>query len=211
MHWDDQMTRAAVRHLRRGDPVLRDVIRRVGPFGMKLERNRFRALLRAIIAQQISGSAARSIWNRLTALTRPGPPTAAKILALPIEDLRAAGVSPQKVSYVRDLAARACDGRLQLSRLGRRSDDDVIAELVQVKGIGEWTAHMFLMFSMGRPDVLAHGDLGVRTAIRDLYGLPELPDRDTAGRIARPWRPYATIACWYCWRSCDLRQTAGNG
>ena len=98
-----------------------------------------------------------------------------------------------------------------MAKLSRLSDEDVIAELVQVKGIGEWTAHMFLMFSLGRPDVLAHGDLGVRTAIRELYDLPELPNPQTTRTIAEPWRPYASVACWYCWRSCDLRRSAGNG
>jgi DNA-3-methyladenine glycosylase II len=178
---------------------------------MRLERNRFRALLRSIIAQQISGSAARSIWKRLLQSVRPGPPTAAKIAALSVEKLRAAGVSPQKAGYVQDLAARATDGRLRLSRLSRLSDQQVVEELVQVKGVGEWTAHMFLMFSLGRPDVLALGDLGVRTAVRDLYGLTELPDRETTQTIAAPWRPWATVACWYCWRSADLRRSAGNG
>jgi DNA-3-methyladenine glycosylase II len=211
MPWDDQTTRSAVRHLRRRDPILRDVIQQVGPFAMKLERNRFRALLRSIIAQQISGSAARSIWKRLLQAVQLGPPTAEKIAALSTDDLRAAGISPQKASYIHDLAARTSDGRLRLARLSRLADEDVIAELVQVKGIGEWTAHMFLMFSLGRPDVLAHGDLGVRTAIRELYALPELPDRETTRSIAEPWRPFSTVACWYCWRSSDLRRTAGNG
>lgn len=209
--WDDRTSRTAVRHLRRKDPVLGDVIRQVGPFAMKLERNRFRALLRSIIAQQISGSAARSIWKRLLESVRPGPPTAAKIATLTVDELRASGVSPQKAAYVHDLAARATDGRLRLSRVHRLPDEDVITELVQVKGVGEWTAHMFLMFSLGRPDVLAHGDLGVRTAVRDLYGLTELPDRATTQTIAAPWRPWATVACWYCWRSADLRRSAGNG
>ena len=204
MTWDEGTIHTALRHLRRRDAVLRDVIRQVGRFEMKLERNRFRALLRSIIAQQISGSAARSIWRRLVQSVQPGPPTAEKIAALSTAELRAAGVSPQKAGYAQDLAARTCDGRLRLARLNRLSDEDVIAELVQVKGIGEWTAHMFLMFSLGRPDVLAHGDLGVRTAIRELYGLSDLPDRETTRTIAEPWRPFATVACWYCWRSCEL-------
>lgn len=193
----------ATRHLRRRDPVLRTVIKRVGPVTMKLERNRFQALVRSIIAQQISGKAARSIWKRLHTAVKPRRLTPEVIAGIPIDQLRSLGLSSQKASYVHDLAARVADGQVRLSRAHRMTDDEVVDELVTVKGIGEWTAHMFLIFSLGRLDVLPHGDFGVRAAIRNLYGLPDLPNREQSVAIAQPWRPYASIAAWYCWRSLD--------
>jgi DNA-3-methyladenine glycosylase II len=127
------------------------------------------------------------------------------VAALSTQQLRAAGLSPQKTSYLHDLAAKVRDGTVRLDRVHRMSDEEVIAELIQVKGIGVWTAQMFLMFSLGRPDVFPHDDLGIRAALRKLYGLADLPRREESLAIAEPWRPYATIACWYCWRSLDLR------
>lgn len=200
---NDSTIRAAQRHLRRADPVLADVIRSVGPFSIRLEKNRFQALVRSIIAQQISGKAARSIWNRLQESIRPRRLTADVIAAIPIDELRSLGLSPQKASYVHDLAAKVSGGTVRLHRAQRMSDDEVIAELIQVKGIGVWTAQMFLIFSLGRMDVFPHDDLGVRMAIRNLYGLDDLPDKSRSLSIAQPWRPYATIAAWYCWRSLD--------
>lgn len=202
MH-DDATIRAAMRHLRRADPVMADVMRRVGPFAIRLEKNRFQALVRSIIAQQISGKAARSIWRRVQDATRPRRLTAGVLAEIPIERLRMLGLSPQKASYVHDLAARVSDGSVRLHRVQRMSDDEVITELIQVKGIGVWTAQMFLIFSLGRLDVFPHDDLGVRMAIRQHYGLPELPDKTESHEIAAPWRPYATVASWYCWRSLD--------
>jgi DNA-3-methyladenine glycosylase II len=120
-----------------------------------------------------------------------------------VDELRLAGLSRQKASYLVDLATHVFEGRLNLNRIGRLSDDAVIESLIEVKGIGVWTAQMFLIFSLGRLDVLPHGDLGVRMAIQRLYGLDELPDRETCHRIAEPWRPYASIAAWYCWRSLE--------
>ena len=203
MSLDPELLKRATQHLRRRDPVLRPVIKRAGPVSLKLERNRFQALVRSIIGQQISGKAARAIWNRLYESVKPRRLTAEVIAGIPTAELRAHGLSPQKAGYVHDLAARVTDGRLRLSRAQRMTDDDVIAELIQVKGIGEWTAHMFLIFSLGRLDVLPHGDYGVRVAIRDLYGLTDLPNRRQSLAIAEPWRPYASIAAWYCWRSLD--------
>ena len=193
-----------VKHLRRADPVLRAVIRRAGPFTMKPRRDRFQSLVFSILSQQISGKAALAISKKL--LDRMGPDglTPQNITALSIEDLRSIGLSKQKASYIHDLAAHVQEGTLPLGRLARLSDDDVIEALIQIKGIGVWTAHMFLIFSLGRLDVMPHGDYGVRSAIQKLYGLQELPDRATCHRIAEPWRPYASIAAWYCWRSLEL-------
>lgn len=203
MSFDPELLKLATRHLRRRDPVLRPVIERVGPVTMKLEKNRFQALVRSIIAQQISWKAARAIWERLHGLVKPRRLTPEVIAAIPIEELRQIGLSQQKARYLHDLAARVADGRVRLSRVHRMADDEVIEELVQVNGIGVWTAQMFLIFSLGRPDVLPHGDFGVRAAIRNLYALDELPNREQSFAIAEPWRPYASIAAWYCWRSLD--------
>lgn len=202
MH-DDVTIRAAMRHLRRADPIMAGVMRGVGPFSIRLEKNRFQALVRSIIAQQISGKAARSIWRRVQEATRPRRLTADVLADIPIERLRTLGLSPQKASYVHDLAAKVSGGSVRLHRVQRMNDDEVIAELVQVKGIGVWTAQMFLIFSLGRLDVFPHDDLGVRSAIRKHYGLADLPDKSRSQQIAAPWRPYATVASWYCWRSLD--------
>lgn len=195
--------RAALAHLSR-DPALAELIRQVGPFRLRRERNRFGALVRSIIAQQISAKAARSIRLRLEELAGPEPLSAERLLRFRPEQLRTAGVSPQKIAYLHDLSRKIVDGQVRLERIGRLSDEEVIAQLVQVKGIGRWTAQMFLIFSLGRLDVFPHDDLGVRAAIRRLYGLKELPDKATSLRIAEAWRPYASVASWYCWRSGDL-------
>ena len=189
----------------RADPVLREVIRRAGPFTLKPGRDRFRALVISILSQQISGKAAVAMRRKLEERCGQDGLTAAFISTLPVDDLRRVGLSRQKASYILDLAQRVHSGSLQLTRLARMSDDAVIDELIQVKGIGVWTAHMFLIFSLGRLDVMPHGDYGVRSAIQKLYGLDELPDRETCHRIAEPWRPYASIAAWYCWRSLEFR------
>jgi len=193
-----------VKHLRKSDPVMRDVIRRAGPFGLKLKRDRFQALVYSILSQQISGKAAMAMRKKLEDLVAPEGLTPARLSTLSLEDLRGAGLSRQKASYILDLAQRVHGGTLALERLTRCSDETVIESLIEVKGIGVWTAHMFLIFSLGRLDVLPHGDYGVRSAIQKLYGLEELPDRQTCHRIAEPWRPYASIASWYCWRSLEF-------
>ena len=193
-----------VRHLRKSDPILRDVIRRAGPYAMKLKRDRFQALVYSILAQQISGKAAAAMRKKLEDLAGPEGLTPRRISALSFEELRGAGLSRQKASYILDLAQRVHTGTLTLDRLARCSDDTVIESLIEVKGIGVWTAHMFLIFSLGRLDVLPHGDYGVRSAIQKLYGLEDLPDRETCHRIAERWRPYASIASWYCWRSLEF-------
>jgi DNA-3-methyladenine glycosylase II len=190
----------ARRHLRAADPVMRSVIDAVGPFTLRLERDRFAMLVRSIISQQISTSAARSIRRRLQELA----PDVKAIARLTIDQLRSVGLSPQKASYVADLARKVNDGTVVLRQIGRLSDERVVERLTQVKGIGRWTAQMFLIFSLGRLDVFPHDDLGVRTAIRNRYGLDDLPDKQTAHAIAAPWRPYASVASWYCWRTLDL-------
>jgi DNA-3-methyladenine glycosylase II len=194
-----------VRHLRKADPILGAAIRAAGPWRLAPGRNHFHALARAIVAQQISGHAARTIWSRVIILSAPEKFTAAAVMRLTDDQLRQAGLSPQKLRYMRDLCSRIMDGRLHLPKMARMSDERIIAELTAVMGIGTWTAQMFLMFSLGRIDVFAPDDLGLRSAIRNLYGLSEMPDRATCHSIAERWQPYRTIASWYLWRSLELK------
>jgi len=195
----------AVQHLRTADPVMRDLMKRAGPFTLKPRRDRFHTLVGSIISQQISGKAADSIRLRLKQRVAPDRISAESLLRLTPDELRQVGVSPQKAKYLHDLAERVANGNLRLNTLARLSDDDVIEALIQVKGIGVWTAQMFLIFSLGRLDVFPHDDLGVRVAIRNLYGLDDLPDKHVSHRIATPWRPYASVGAWYCWRSLELK------
>lgn len=194
----------ARRHLRASDPVMKTMIDAVGPYTLRFERNRFGMLVRSIVSQQISTNAARSIRTRLRELVGPVGFTAVNLIRFDAVQLRSAGLSGQKASYIADLALKVSDGTLNLKQIGRLSDDQIVEQLTQVKGIGHWTAQMFLIFSLGRPDVFPHGDLGVRACIRDRYGLDNLPDKETSHSIAEPWRPYASVASWYCWRALDL-------
>lgn len=185
---------------------MRDLIAVAGPFTLKLNRNRFGMLVRSIVSQQISTTAARSIRLRLEELLKPDKVSPEAIARATTDKLRAVGLSGQKVSYLKDLSERSLDGRLRLDCVGRMTDDEVIDHLIQVKGIGRWTAQMFLMFSLGRLDVFPHDDLGIRASIRDLYRLNELPDKRISHQIAAPWAPYRTIASWYCWRLLEIRR-----
>ena len=202
--------RQARRHLRAADPVMRAVIDAVGPFTLRLERDRFGMLVRSIISQQISTGAARSIRRRLQELAGPEGLNAPNLAQFTLEQLRSVGLSPQKASYLADLAGKVNDGTVNLRQIGRLPDERVIDQLTQVKGIGRWTAQMFLISSLGRLDVFPHDDLGVRVVIRDRYGLADLPDKPTALAIAAPWRPYASVATWYCWRTLDLKRKNGK-
>ncbi len=194
---------AAVAHLRDADPRLNWLIDRAGPFTLKVERDRYAMLVRSILSQQISTKAARSIRLKLEAVV--GGLSPAAIAAAPEATLRGAGLSNQKVTYLRDLTAHVIDGRLELNRLHRLEDEAVIEQLIAVKGIGRWTAQMFLMFSLGRLDVFPHDDLGIRSSMRALYHLEELPGKAQCLELAAPWRPYSTIASWYVWRLSDLK------
>src|SRR5947207_12164449 len=201
----DQEIQQALRHLRRADPVLKEVIRRAGPFTLRRHRNRFRALVFSILGQQISGKAAASIRARLVDYLKPDEISPQSIARLTPVQLRSVGVSPQKAGYLIDLAERVASGNVRLDRMGRMPDEEVIESLIEVKGIGVWTAQMFLIFSLGRPDVFPHDDLGVRMALRNLYGLDDLPTKEVSHKIAAPWRPYASVASWYCWRSLEFK------
>jgi DNA-3-methyladenine glycosylase II len=200
-------SRRGLAHLRSADPVLAGVIDAAGPLrdareGRPDREDHYGALVRAIAGQQLSVLAARAIYGRLTDRFGGRPPTPAEILADEPEELRAAaGLSRAKVGYLRSLAEHVTSGELELERLDELSDEDVIVELVAVKGLGMWTAHMFLMFHLERPDVLPVGDLGIRRAIERSYALDGLPDAASMETIAAPWRPHRTLACRYLWRS----------
>lgn len=199
----DHVTRA-LRHLRKCDPVLAEVIRQVGPFELKPKRGRFQSLVRSILAQQISTAVARSMLRKLEVRLAPNRLSPESLGQLSFDDLRAIGLSRQKASYLQDLTEKVLDGTVRLHRVHRLSDEEIIDELIQIKGIGRWTVQMFLIFCLGRPDVFAPDDFGLRSAIQKLYGLPELPKRAEAEEIAAPWRPHATVASWYLWRSLEL-------
>ncbi len=164
----------------------------------------YAALVRAIVGQQLSVRAARAIYGRLLEQFGGTPPTPEQILERDPDELRAAaGLSRAKVAFLRSLAEHVVEGSLDLDRLDTLPDDDVVAELVAVKGIGEWSAHMFLMFQLRRPDVLAVGDLGIRRAVERAYGLDDLPSSAELTELAEPWRPYRTHACLLLWHSLD--------
>lgn len=191
---------------------MRDLIPTCPPLTtLTLKTNRFGSLADSILSQQISIHAARSVRRRLDELAGPGDVTAETITRLTNDELRGAGISRPKIAYLKDLSERVCSGEVRLDQLGRLKDENVIAELTRVKGIGVWTAQMFLIFSLGRLDVLPYDDFGVRTAIKRLYDLDELPDKATALEIAAPWRPWATVASWYCWRSHEKQGRKSGG
>ena len=194
----------ALRHLRKSDPVLAEVIRRVGPFQLEPKRGRFQSLVRSILAQQISTAVARSMLRKLEARLAPSKLTPLSLGQLSFDDLRAIGLSRQKATYLQDLTEKVVRKTVRLQRVHRLTDEEIIEELIQVKGIGRWTVQMFLIFCLGRPDVFAPDDFGLRSAIQRLYGLAELPKRAEAEEIAAPWRPHATVASWYLWRSLEL-------
>ncbi len=200
---DRAALRRAKRHLASADPMLARLVADLGPCRLQLHRggSAFAYLARAILAQQISVAAARSIARRLR--DRFGAPLRPEhILGTSDSELRSLGLSRQKAAYLRDLAERTRDG-LSLDRLSRLSDDDVIETLTVVKGIGRWTAEMYLMFRLGRPDVLPVGDLGIQSAMKRAYRMRSMPKPERMRRIAKPWRPYRTVASWYLWRSLD--------
>jgi DNA-3-methyladenine glycosylase II len=189
----------AIAHLRVADPVLAAVIDMVGPYEFTPGTHGFRTLVDAIVSQQISVKAATAIMARLEVAL--GEATPERVLAIDPEQLRAAGVSGQKARYLRDLAERVALGVLDLATLPTLDDDAVLAQLTAVKGIGRWTAEIYLMFALGRPDVLPADDLGLRYAAQQFYDLPAPPSSTELRRIGEVWRPYRSVASWYLWRA----------
>jgi len=192
----------AIHHLRRSDPVLARIIDVVGDYGIRFLEPGFGTLVRSIVYQQLSGRVAAVILDRLIRAAG-GNLTPEAILRLRPARMRAAGLSTQKTAYIRDLARQTRDGHIVFSALGGLPDGEVIEILTQVKGVGVWTAHMFLMFALRREDVLPTGDLGLRSAIRKAYGMEALPTPADMERLAVSWRPYCSVASWYLWRSLE--------
>ncbi len=193
-------------YLRRADHVLRGLIDDGGPIDPQTDRRAsrpdpFEAIARAIVGQQLSTKAAATIWGRVIDVAGGEPLRPKGLLEGDPDDLRGAGLSGAKLRYLTEFAERTDSGELDLGRLGDLSDDDVVAELTEIKGVGRWTAEMFLIFHLGRPDVVSTGDLGIRRAVQLAYALDELPGPSELERIAEPWRPHRTLACLYLWRS----------
>jgi DNA-3-methyladenine glycosylase II len=196
--------RSAVRHLKQSDPILRAIMEQVGPCHMEFDPPEFPSLAEAIVYQQLNGKAAFTIFQRFAALAGE-PLTPQGILKLSQAQMRSVGLSKQKASYLKDMAERASRGELDFSRLPGMADDEVIKHLTQVKGVGVWTAHMFLMFTLRRPNVLPTGDYGIQMAIKKHYKKRKLPKPEHMEKIAKHWEPYRSVACWYLWRSLDIK------
>ena len=192
----------AIQHLKRSDPVLAEIIDRVGDYGIQFRDPDFETLVKSIVYQQLSGRVASVIFGRVVKAAG-GKLTPASILKLRPGRMRALGLSGQKTAYIRDLARHTRDGSVNFAELLDLPDETVIERLTEVKGVGVWTAHMFLIFALRRTDVLPLGDLGIRAAIRKAYGFPELPEAGEMEALAARWRPYCTVASWYLWRSLE--------
>jgi DNA-3-methyladenine glycosylase II len=192
----------AIQHLRRNDPVLSGIIDRVGDYGIQFRDPDLETLVKSIVYQQLSGRVASVIFERL-AKAAGGKLTPENILKLRPARMRTLGLSKQKTAYIRDLARHARDGRVVFQELEALDDAAVIERLTQVKGVGVWTVHMYLIFALRRTDVLPTGDLGIRNAIRKAYGLAETPTPAEVEAMALRWRPYCTVASWYLWRSLE--------
>ena len=196
--------RKAINHLKKCDPVLRGIIESVGPFRMAYGEPQLASLAEAIVYQQLNGKAAQTIFKRFAALAGD-PLTPEGIRKLSDAQFRGVGLSKQKSAYLKDLAQKTAAGVLDFSRLPELPDAEVIEHLTQVKGIGVWTAHMFLIFSLRRPNVLPTGDYGVQMALKRHYRKRKLPKPKDMEKIARAWEPYRSVACWYMWRSLDIK------
>ncbi|HVN03799.1 MAG TPA: hypothetical protein VMT86_05230 [Bryobacteraceae bacterium] len=195
--------RKAILHLQAADPVLGGIIERVGAYRIRFRAPGFETLTKSIVYQQLSGKVAQVIFDRLVAAVPDGALTPENLLALRPAKMRAIGLSKQKTLYIRDLARQTRAGKVDFAKLADLADAAVIEELTQVKGIGVWTAHMFLIFALRRTNVLPSGDLGIRAAIRKAYGLAELPKPAEIEEMGQRWHPYCTVAAWYLWRSLE--------
>lgn len=198
--YDGELAR---RHLMKSDPVMREIVKRVGAYEMEARGQPYESLLRAILYQQLAGPAAAAIERRFLAIFGGRIPQPAELLDATDEILRGAGISRQKAAYMRSIAEHFASGELTNARLLRAPDEEVIEKVTRIKGIGRWTADMLLMFCLGRPDVLPVGDLGVQNAMRLAYGLEGLPTPAQMMEIGERWRPYRSAGAWYLWRRAD--------
>lgn len=195
--------RKAILSLKRADPVLSELIEQAGPYKIRYIQPDFEALVKSIVYQQLSGKAAATIFGRLSAAAGDVRLTPKAVLGLTEEALRALGLSRQKIAYIRDIAGHTRSGALDFTALPRMPDDAAIRALTSLKGVGVWTAHMFLIFALRRKDVLPVGDLGIRAAIQKAYGFEKPPTPAEIEELGERWRPYRTVASWYLWRSLE--------
>jgi DNA-3-methyladenine glycosylase II len=196
---------AAQKHLSKNDPKQQELIGRYGDCLITPHTDYYSELVTSIVGQQLSIKAAAAIWQRILVLSGDDLPTPQQLIDAKDEDLRKAGLSGAKVKYVKDLALATQDGRLDLKHIATLPNDEVIAQLTAVKGIGQWSAHMFMIFGLGRLDVLPWGDLGIRKAAQNVYGLKNLPDKEDLEKVAKKykWKPYESVASWYLWKSLE--------
>ncbi len=200
---DRRVWQRGVRHLKRNDPILAKIIGRVGPVKFQLDDDHYEVVVGSIIFQQLAGSAAQAILKRFKQLYGGRLPSPSEYLSTDVEKLRESGLSPQKISYIKDLAERLENGTLDLKRLENLPDEEALNELDNVRGIGRWTAEMFLIFMLGRTDVLPVDDLGLRKAAQKAYRLRKLPKRDRFEQLAEKWHPYSSISTLYLWKSTE--------
>ena len=198
-----QTFQLGARHISRVDPKIRELVKQHGPIKFAVDGDPFESLVEAIISQQLSGQSARAIFCKLKALLQSEVIDAQGLSKLTGSKLRKAGVSPQKIRYLKDLSSRVANGQLDLNLLRWKPDDEVVRVLDEVKGIGPWTAHMFLLFVLGRPDVLPVDDLGIQVAVRKVYSLRKLPKAEKIEKIATNWHPYCSVASLYLWHAKD--------
>jgi DNA-3-methyladenine glycosylase II len=199
----------AIQYLCKVDSNLEKIIKIVGKYSINIRNDPFQSLVESIIYQQLAGRAANAIYNRFINYYNNKQITPARILNSPNDNLKKVGLSNRKIDYLKDLASHVYDGRINLEELPKMNDEEIINKLVNVKGIGRWTSEMFLIFSLGRQDILPVTDLGVRKAIQKVYSLSELPKPNIMMEIAKPWRPYRSIATWYLWKSLSNFNTIG--
>jgi DNA-3-methyladenine glycosylase II len=191
------------------DPILAEIIKQVGDYNVKITKNRYQSLVEAIIAQQLSGSAAESILKKFKKLFKSKFPKPIEVIKTPDSKIRLTGLSKMKIMYIKDLSKKIQSKQLNMRKISTKSDEYVVEHLTDVKGIGRWTAEMFLIFSLGRLDVLPVGDLGLKKGIQLMYSLKELPNEKEIERIAESWKPYRTVATWYLWKSLQKFDTIG--
>jgi DNA-3-methyladenine glycosylase II len=201
----EQQLRKAEKYLAKNDKVLAPIIRASGPCRIRPHTDHYGELVSSIVGQQLSAKAGAVIWGRVLDLFGGKMPTPKQLIQVDADVVRACGVSYPKISYMKDLAQHVIDKRLDLEHISTMPNEQLIEQLMAVKGIGEWSAHMFMIFGLGRLDVLPVGDLGVRKALMNLYGLAELPDPATCVTVANEnkWHPYESVAAWYLWQSLD--------